>query len=132
MVRRKTSIVSDFEVVIEKLVYGGEGLARVDGRVALAPFVLPGERVMLRSRHEKPGLIRAVPLKILEASPVRTEAPCPYFARCGGCHYQHATYAAQLAAKREILLEELWRQAKIRFEAEIPVIAGEAWSYRKA
>jgi 23S rRNA (uracil1939-C5)-methyltransferase len=105
-------------------------LARIDGRVALAPYVLPGERALLRSRREKPGLIRAEPLKILEPSPARADPGCPYFGRCGGCHYQHASYGAQLTAKREILIEELWRQAKIRVENEIPIVSGEPWGYR--
>ena len=52
--------------------------------------------------------------------------PCPYFGRCGGCHYQHASYEAQLDAKRAILVEELWRQAKIRVEAEIADGGGRA------
>ncbi len=123
-------IVSDFEAGIEKLVYGGDGLARVDGRVALAPYVLPGERVLLHARKEKPGLIRAEPVKILDPSPERVAPECPYFGRCGGCHYQHASYAAQLEAKRAILTEELWRQAKIRVETEIPIVSGEPWGYR--
>jgi len=41
----ETSILN--EVAVEKWVYGGDALARVDGRVVLAPFVLPGERVRL-------------------------------------------------------------------------------------
>lgn len=123
-------IVSDFEATIEKLVYGGDGLARVEGRVALAPYVLPGERVRLHSLREKPGLIRATPATILEPSPARLAPQCPYFGRCGGCHYQHASYEAQLAAKRSILTEELWRQAKIRVDAEIATVAGEPWGYR--
>jgi 23S rRNA (uracil1939-C5)-methyltransferase len=102
----------------------------VDGRVALAPFVLPGERVRLHARREKPGLIRAAPAAILEPSPARVHPPCPYFGRCGGCHYQHAAYAAQLAAKRAILTEELWRQAKIRAPQEIATVEGEPWGYR--
>jgi len=36
------------QVTIEKWVYGGEALARLDGRVLLAPFVLPGETVRLQ------------------------------------------------------------------------------------
>lgn len=123
-------IVSDFEATIEKLVYGGDGLARVDGRVTLAPFVLPGERVRLETRQQKPTLIRAIPGKILEASPERVTPQCPYFGRCGGCHYQHAAYAAQIEAKRAILTEELWRQAKIRLETQMRVISGEPWGYR--
>jgi 23S rRNA (uracil1939-C5)-methyltransferase len=117
-------------VAIEKPVYGGESLARVDGRVVLAPFVLPGERVRLRARNEKPGLIRAAPEEIIEPSAARIAPACPYFGRCGGCHYQHATYEWQLAAKRAILTEELWRQAKIRAPEEIAIISGEPWGYR--
>ena len=129
--RREISIVSDFEATIEKLVYGGDGLARVEGRVALAPYVLPGERVRLRAVSEKPGLIRAEPGEILSASPERVKPGCPYFGRCGGCQYQHASYEAQLAAKRAILAEELRRQAKIEVAQEaIDIIAGDPWAYR--
>jgi 23S rRNA (uracil1939-C5)-methyltransferase len=102
----------------------------VDGRVVLAPFVLPGERVRLRARNEKPGLIRAAPEEIIEPSADRVAPECPYFGRCGGCHYQHATYEWQLAAKRAILTEELWRQAKIRAPEPVAVISGEPWGYR--
>lgn len=129
--RREISIVSDFEASIEKLVYGGDGLARVEGRVALAPYVLPGERVRLRAVREKPGLIRAEPREILSASSERVKPGCPYFGRCGGCQYQHASYEAQLAAKRAILAEELRRQGKIEVGQEaIGTIAGEPWAYR--
>ncbi|MCX6628178.1 MAG: TRAM domain-containing protein [Candidatus Solibacter sp.] len=44
---------------MEKLVYGGDGLARLDGRVVFTPFVLPGERILARAEQEKPGLVRA-------------------------------------------------------------------------
>jgi 23S rRNA (uracil1939-C5)-methyltransferase len=115
---------------VEKLVYGGDGLARLDGRVVFAPFVLPGERVEVRAQREKPGLIHASTVKILEPSASRVQAPCAVFGRCGGCHYQHATYADQLAAKRAILEEELRRLGKIAPPEEIAVIAGEPWGYR--
>jgi 23S rRNA (uracil1939-C5)-methyltransferase len=115
---------------VEKLVYGGDGLARLDGRVVFAPFVLPGERISVQAEREKPGLIHASTVKILEPSPSRVAAPCPVFGRCGGCHYQHAPYADQLAAKRAILEEELRRLGKIAPPEEIAVIAGEPWGYR--
>ena len=100
-------------VTIEKLVYGGDGLARMDGRVVLAPFVLPGERVNVEPVEEKRGLIRARTVEVLEPAPERVAAPCPYFARCGGCHYQQAPYEQQLEVKRSILAEELRRLGKI-------------------
>src|SRR5690606_20835079 len=43
------------------------------------------------------------------ASPHRVEAPCPYFGRCGGCAYQHATYEHQLAMKRSQVEETMRR-----------------------
>ena len=127
---RVTLIVSNFEVTVEKLVYGGDGLARLDGRVVFAPFVLPGERIRARAEQEKPGLVRARMLEVLETVPDRVAAPCPVFGRCGGCHYQHAPYDYQLAAKRSILVEELRRLGKIAAPAEIAVVAGEPFGYR--
>src|SRR4051794_17596017 len=105
-------IVSNFEVTVEKLVYGGDGLGRLDGRVIFAPFVLPGERIRARAEQEKPGLVRARMLEVLDAAPARIAAPCPYFGVCGGCHYQHAPYEFQLEAKLRILREELKRLGK--------------------
>jgi 23S rRNA (uracil1939-C5)-methyltransferase len=115
---------------VEKLVYGGDGLARLDGRVVFAPFVLPGERIRARSEQEKPGMVRARMLEVLEAAPERVDAPCPVFGRCGGCHYQHAPYEYQLSAKRSILVEELRRLGKIEAPAEIHVISAEPFGYR--
>jgi 23S rRNA (uracil1939-C5)-methyltransferase len=125
-----TLIVSNFEVRVEKLVYGGDGLARLDGRVVFAPFVLPGERIRARAEQEKPGLVRARMLEVLEAAPDRVSAPCPLFERCGGCHYQHAPYEFQLASKRAILVEELRRLGKIQAPPEIHTYSADPLGYR--
>ena len=93
--------------------FGGDGLARLDGRVVLAPFVLAGERIRAEAVQEKPGLVRARTLEVLQAAEERVAAKCPYFGRCGGCHYQHAPYEYQLGAKQAILAEELRRLGKI-------------------
>jgi len=123
-------ILSNFEVTVEKLVYGGDGLARLDGRVVMAPYVLPGERVRVKAAQEKPGLVRAGLLEVLEPAPGRVAAPCPVFGRCGGCHYQHAPYDYQVEAKCGILVEELRRLGKLEPPAEIAVVTGEPWGYR--
>jgi 23S rRNA (uracil1939-C5)-methyltransferase len=117
-------------VTVEKLVYGGDGLARLDGRVVLAPLVLPGERIRASAEQEKPGLVRARAIQVLEPSPERVAAGCPYFERCGGCQYQHASYALQLEAKRAILVEELRRLGKIEPPVRIEVVSAEPWGYR--
>jgi 23S rRNA (uracil1939-C5)-methyltransferase len=121
---------------IEKLIYGGDGLARTpagaDGRsmAVFVPFVLPGEQLDVEIRREKPGFARGSVAHVIEASPDRVEAHCPYFRQCGGCHYQHIPYARQLEFKAEILRETLQRIAKIELESELRLHASPAWNYR--
>lgn len=129
----RTSIVNevtppkaDQEVTIERWVYGGAGLARIDGRVVFVPFTLPGERV----RAEAGDGVNARLIEITEAAPERVEPPCPLFARCGGCNYQHAPYEFQLARKVEILREQLRRVGKIDYTGAIEAIGSPAYGYR--
>src|SRR5215467_3651011 len=98
---------TNFELTIEKLVYGGQGLGRADGRVVFTPYVLPGELVSVELAIAKGSLLRARLREVLMPSAERVEPHCPYFGRCGGCHYQHAAYALQLEAKQAILRETL-------------------------
>ncbi len=118
------------DVTIEKLIYGGDGLARLNGQVVLTPFVLPGERATVETMEEKPGLVRSKLTELHEVSGDRVDARCPYFGRCGGCHYQHADYEAQVGFKRAIFVETLRRVGKIEPPEELPVIAAEPWHYR--
>jgi 23S rRNA (uracil1939-C5)-methyltransferase len=121
---------------IEKLIYGGDGLARTpagaDGRsmAVFVPFVLPGERVEAEIRQEKPGFARGSVTQLMEASPDRIEARCPYFRQCGGCHYQHIPYERQLVFKAGILRETLQRIAKFELKSEIRLHASPPWNYR--
>jgi len=94
------------------------------------PFVLPGEKVEATIRQEKPGFARGLVSQLIEASPDRVEARCPYFRQCGGCHYQHIPYARQLEFKAEILLETLQRIAKIDLKSEIRLHPSPPWNNR--
>ncbi|HKD09434.1 MAG TPA: class I SAM-dependent RNA methyltransferase [Bryobacteraceae bacterium] len=116
---------------IEKLVYGGEGLSRAEGEVVFTPFVLPGETVEAERTGSRKQAQRARATKIVESSPDRTSAVCPYFERCGGCQYQHIDYAAQLRYKRSILAETLRRVGKIDYSEDlIAVSSAEPYGYR--
>ncbi len=118
------------EVTIEKLVYGGSGLARLEGRVVLVPFVLPGERARVEIASERPGMLEAGLSELLEPAGGRVDPLCPFFYRCGGCHYQHAAYELQLDQKRSILAEALRRIGKLETPGAIETLAGEPWGYR--
>ena len=117
-------------LTIEKLVYGGDGLSRLESKVVFTPYVLPGEKVRAEVDRIKNDLWRGRLLEVLEPSPNRVPAPCQYFQRCGGCHYQHANYAFQVDQKRTILREALQRVGKIEFDGEIEAITDEPWNYR--
>ncbi|HEY3741104.1 MAG TPA: class I SAM-dependent RNA methyltransferase, partial [Bryobacteraceae bacterium] len=101
--------------------YGGSGLARVNGQVLLAPFVLPGERVKLEP-VKSDGAVAARVVERLSDSPQRIPAPCPYFGTCGGCQYQHSQYESQLEWKVGILREQFHRVGKFEFPGEIKVL----------
>ena len=119
-----------FEFSPIKLIYGGEALGHHAGRTVLVPRVLPGERVEVEEVRTAKGVVHARPLRILQAAPQRINPPCPYFGRCGGCHYQHLSPELQSASKREILRETLRRLGGIEWKEEIPLHAGPAWNYR--
>ncbi len=102
---------------IAKMIYGGSGVADTGEAV---PFVLPGELVQIEG-----GAVA----KVIEASPDRVAPSCVHFGECGGCHYQNASYPAQLAIKRAILRETL-TAAGLDELPEIAVHSGQSWGYR--
>jgi 23S rRNA (uracil1939-C5)-methyltransferase len=115
---------------IEKLIYGGEGLARQNGRTIFVPFVLPGERVEAEPAEQRKKFIRARLVEVLEPSADRVLPRCRHFGDCGGCHYQHIRYERQLEAKREILLETLSRIGHRSWDGPVAVHASPAFGYR--
>ena len=123
-------------LTIEKLIYGGDGLARLTandegrGKAVFVPFVLAGEQIDASFVEQKPGFARAAANRIVEPSAHRVTAECRYFQQCGGCHYQHASYEYQLEIKKEILRETLRRTAKLELNSEIKVHPSPPWNYR--
>lgn len=122
-------------LTVEKLVYGGDGLARgpadEQGRrpAVFIPFVLAGETVEAEIVERKASLLRARATRIAAPSPQRVDPVCPYFLWCGGCHYQHAGYEHQLQLKAGILAETVRRLAKLE-PPPIEVHASPPWHYR--
>ncbi len=114
---------------IEKAVYGGAGLARVEGKTVFVPFTLPGETVEARVTENKRSYSTAELEAVTEPSAARVTALCPCFGACGGCHYQHAEYAAQVEMKTAILCETLER-ARVKDIPEIAKVTAEPFGYR--
>lgn len=119
------------EVVIEKIVPDGFGLAHAENLTIFVPLVAPGDRLRVRIERKKGKVAFAEPLEILEASSERVVPPCPHFGACGGCDFQQLNYAAQLRAKVEIIKDCLRRIGKIDWQREIEITASpDEWNYR--
>jgi 23S rRNA (uracil1939-C5)-methyltransferase len=111
--------------------HGGSTVAReADGRVVLVHYALPGETVEVRPRGRRGGVAFASVERVVEASPDRVQPRCQYFGECGGCHWQHARYEAQLRFKRRVV-EDVWARAGLRLPPDTPVLGMEdPWRYR--
>jgi 23S rRNA (uracil1939-C5)-methyltransferase len=119
-------------VEIKNLVYGGNGMGRLDdGRAVFVPFTLPGEKVRIRLVDQKQSYANGYPLEIIQPADNRIQPLCPHFGECGGCHYQHIAYADQLQYKKTILEEQIRRLAGVA-EPNVRGIIPSAspWNYR--
>jgi 23S rRNA (uracil1939-C5)-methyltransferase len=119
---------------IEKEVYGGAGLTHQTdgegaGRAVFVPFTLPGELVEAHLLEQKNAFGEASLVQVLSASEDRVQPLCAHFGQCGGCHYQHAGYPAQVQIKVAILRETLERVGLTALPAIRPHTA-EPWAYR--
>jgi 23S rRNA (uracil1939-C5)-methyltransferase len=107
---------------VDDIAFGGKGVARQAGKVIFIPFVAPGETVTARVIKEKKSFAEGRLLKVVNPSPDRITPPCPYFAACGGCVYQHLRYERQLAIKSSQVEQTLRRVGKISDPPMRPII----------
>ncbi len=101
------------ELKIEKIVYGGSGLARHEGRVIFVPGVAAGERVRAKIVKDCKNFLEAELVEVLEPSPERVTPPCAYVGLCGGCQYQHLSYGEELKWKESQVRELLTRHGGV-------------------
>jgi 23S rRNA (uracil1939-C5)-methyltransferase len=112
------------EITIEKVIFGGDGLARLpQGFVVFVPFAAEGDRLRVRILEKKAQHARAEIVELLQPGKGRENPPCPYYTRCGGCQYQHLTYAEELRLKESQVREAFSRVGKLPDAPILPIIA---------
>jgi 23S rRNA (uracil1939-C5)-methyltransferase len=114
--RKKLPLFS--KVAIENIAAEGKCVARVDNKVIFVENVAPGDVVDLRITKDKKSYLEGTPTKFHKLSEVRTEPFCPYFGTCGGCKWQSINYEVQLTYKKQQVIDNLERIAKV----EIPAV----------
>lgn len=115
---------------IEKLVYGGYGLARTEDGVVLIENVIPGEVVKANIIGKKGGVPVGVSSEFQETSPHRKEPRCKYVGDCGGCNWQHIKYDQQIQYKKDIFIDCLTRIGKLKNFPDIEIVSSPQWEYR--
>jgi 23S rRNA (uracil1939-C5)-methyltransferase len=110
------------EVKIEDIAFGGKGVARMEGKALFVPFTIEGEGISAKVTREKKQFAEGELVEVLEPSPERTKPECPYFGRCGGCAYQHMTYAHQLKAKAKQVEQAMRRIGKMPAPPMEPIV----------
>jgi 23S rRNA (uracil1939-C5)-methyltransferase len=117
------------ELLVEKLVAGGDGLAFLEGKAVFIPFALPGERVLAEICVEKKDFAQARLVEVLQPSSHRVPPPCPIYGLCGGCNLQHLAYPRQLAEKASIVAEAFSRTGRIE-AGEVRIQPSLPFAYR--
>ncbi len=123
------------DLVVERVVPGGDGLARADGAVVLVDGGLPGDRLTVQLAKEGPRHFRGRMLRVVEPSPHRRPEPevCPraLAGACGGCDWPAAALEAHRELKTSIVRDALRRVGKIG-EDQLPPFGwlGSPRSYR--
>ena len=120
-----------YEMTIDRLGSSAEGVGRIQDFTVFVPYALPGETVETTIVEVKKNYARGKLVRIVTASPERVEPCCAIYDACGGCQLQHMDYAAQLAAKRQQVIDAV---THIGHQNGIPVHptlgAENPWNYR--
>jgi 23S rRNA (uracil1939-C5)-methyltransferase len=110
------------DLTINDVAFGGKGVGRDAGKAVFVPFTIDGERVSAQIVREKKQFAEAELTGVLEPSPERVTAPCPYFGRCGGCSYQHMSYSHQLEIKSRQVEQAMRRIARLSDPPMRPIV----------
>ena len=106
--------------IIGSMAFKGYGVARVEGKVVFVPYSVTGDEAWIEIVEEKKNYAWARLERLIVPSPWRASPPCPYFGKCGGCHWQHIEGTKQAEIKRDILQDILRRFGGVE---EIPPVS---------
>src|SRR5919108_707949 len=115
----------ELELTIDRLAYGGNGVARLNGFVVFVRRGLPGDRVRARVTKVQRRHAEALATEVLEPGPNRVEAPCAHYPACGGCRFQDLAYNAQVAEKEAQVEDALRRIGGIAAPPLEPILPAE-------
>lgn len=118
-------------LIMDSMANGGAAIGRdPEGRPIFVPFTIPGERVQVTITDDKERYAHGRLQEVVEAAPGRVTPRCPHFGPCGGCHFQHMEYEAQLRVKENVVRDQLQRIGNLQDPAVRPCLPNPTpWAY---
>lgn len=96
----------------------GRGISYINNKVTFIDKVVPEDIVEVELTKEKKKYNEAKLIKIIKPSPLRIDAKCPYFSKCGGCQFQNITYENAIKYKKEKIVN-IFSKHKISIFPEV-------------
>lgn len=118
--RLKNTVIEG--VTIESIAAEGKCVARHEDQVIFVDKVAPGDVVDIKILKKKKNFLIGIPVNYVEYSKHRTQPFCEHFGTCGGCKWQHIDYETQLYYKRQQVIDNLERIAKVPLPGINPIV----------
>ncbi|WP_314714074.1 23S rRNA (uracil(1939)-C(5))-methyltransferase RlmD [Leptotrichia wadei] len=107
-IKNNYEVGQKLEIEIEKIVFGGEGLGRIDGFTVFVPMSVPGDKLEIDIISVKKSYARGLITRIIEPSKDRVEDLSKVsFEDFDGCDFGMLKYEKQLEYKDKMLEEVL-------------------------
>ena len=125
--KMKNKVVTN--LTIERIASEGKCVGHHDGKVVFVIGVAPGDVVDVRITKGKSSFMEGEPVHFHQYSKDRIEPFCSHFGTCGGCKWQHINYDLQKNYKRQQVLDQFQRIAKVEIPEVLPILGSEKTRY---
>ncbi|MEB2776323.1 23S rRNA (uracil(1939)-C(5))-methyltransferase RlmD [Algoriphagus sp. D3-2-R+10] len=125
--KMKNKVITN--LLIERIASEGKCLGHHEEKVVFVTGVAPGDVVDVRITKGKSSFMEGEPVNFHEYSKERIDPFCPHFGTCGGCKWQHINYDLQKTYKRQQVVDQFQRIAKVEMPEVMPTIGSEKTRY---
>ena len=117
------------QLTIERIATEGKCLGYHEGKVVFVSNVAPGDVVDVRITKGKSSFMEGEAVHFHSYSKDRIEPFCAHFGTCGGCKWQHITYDLQQEYKRQQVVDQFQRIAKVPIPEVAPLLGSAQTQY---
>ena len=125
--KMKNKVITN--LLIERIASEGKCVGHHEGKVVFVSNVAPGDVVDVRITKGKSSFMEGEAIRFHEYSKDRIEPFCSHFGTCGGCKWQHINYDLQKTYKRQQVLDQFQRIAKVPIPEILPILGSAKTQY---